>query len=161
MPQMQLPLFPEGSTLINANLAFVREGDRIAYIYGHLPIFSHAIDDVPTFRMITSQLYVNGVATQSEICHAFGVTPISVKRSVKQYRKNGAAVFYEKRGRRGPAVLTPPVLQNAQELLDQGFEVAQVAKELGLKQDTVRKAVRLGRLHKPEKKSVKTEKRMP
>jgi hypothetical protein len=36
--------------------------------------------------MITSQFCVNGCAKQSDIIRAFGVTSISVKRSVKTYR---------------------------------------------------------------------------
>jgi transposase-like protein len=152
MPQLQLPIFPEGTTLINANLGFIREDNRITYIYGNLPIFTHDVDDHRTFRMITSQLYVNGSAKQSEICRAFGVSPISVKRSVKLYREKGMAGFFEEPKRRGAAVLTPPVVEKAQELLDTGHEIAAVAKELGLKRDTLRKAVKAGKLHKPVKK---------
>ena len=60
MPQMQLPFFPHGATEINVNLAIIREGDKVTYIYGHLPIFTHDVRDTRTFRMFISQLYVNG-----------------------------------------------------------------------------------------------------
>ena len=66
MPQLQLPIFPEGTTLINTNLGFIREHDSITYIYGHLPVFTHDVNDVRSFRMIASQLYINGSAKQSE-----------------------------------------------------------------------------------------------
>jgi transposase-like protein len=109
MAQAQLPFFPDGTTDINTNLAFEKRDDRVTYFYGHLPVFQHSADDKKTFRLITSQLYVNGNATQAELCRAFGVTLISLKRSVKLYREKGAAGFYAPRVSRGPAVLTLPV----------------------------------------------------
>jgi|SRR5208283_877161 len=153
MPQIQLPFFPDGVTEVNTHLAFIREGDTVTYVYGHLPIFSHHVDDIQTFRMITSQIYINGNAKQSELSRAFGITAISLKRSIKVYRKKGVAGFYKERQRRGAAVLTGPVLEKAQRLLDEGREILEVADELGLKKDTVRKAVGAGRLHKALKKT--------
>ena len=40
MPQLQLPLFPEGTTLINQNIGFLRQGSTITYVYGNLPVFT-------------------------------------------------------------------------------------------------------------------------
>ena len=140
-------------TLINCNIGFSREEDTITYFYGHLPIFRHEVDDNPSFRMITSQLYTNGSAKQSEICRAFGVTPISVKRGVKLYREKGIAGFFEERRRRGAAVLTPPVLEEVQGYLDQGETIPEISRRTGLLADTLNKAVGAGKLHKPEKKT--------
>lgn len=153
MPQLQLPIFPEGTTLINQNIGFVRQDNTITYIYGSLPVFMHDIDDMQSFRMITSQLYVNGSASQAEICRAFGVSKISVKRGVKLYREKGLAGFFAEPNRRGPAVLTPQVLEKVQELFDEGRSIPEIARELDLKADTLRKAVQAGKLHKPQKKS--------
>jgi len=154
MPQAQLPFFPEGTTKINSNLAFERQGDLVTYFHGHLPVFQHHVNDTQTFRLIASQFYVNGNATQAEICRAFGVTAISLKRAVKRYREKGAAGFYENPARRGAVVLTPPVLVQAQQLLDEGAGIPEMAEELAVKADTLRKAVAAGKLHKPSKKRV-------
>lgn len=153
MPQMQLPIFPEGVTQINSNLGVIRKDDMITYIYGSLPVFTHHAEDKKTFKMFTSQLYVNGSAKQAEICRAFGISKISMKRWVKIYREKGAAAFFEEPKRRGPAVLTPPVVQEVQKLLDSGQSTPDIARTLGLKADTLRKAVLAGKLHQPEKKS--------
>jgi hypothetical protein len=49
MPQLQLPIFPEGTTLLTPEIAFdCREG-KVTYIYGHLPIFQHAQEDLASF----------------------------------------------------------------------------------------------------------------
>jgi hypothetical protein len=45
------------------------------------------------FRMITSQFCGHGGARQSDIIRVFGITPISVKRSVKIYRQKGPKGF--------------------------------------------------------------------
>ena len=161
MPQLQLPIFPEGMTMLNANLGVMTQNGTVTYIYGSLPIFTHAVDDLKTFRMITSQLYVNGSVKQADICRAFGVSRISVKRSVKLYREKGAAGFFEPPRRRGPAVLTPKVLEEVQVLLDNEFTFSEIARKLDLKADTLRKAVSSGKLHKPQKKNFSRQSLLP
>ncbi|MDO8873184.1 MAG: hypothetical protein Q7V05_10710 [Methanoregula sp.] len=155
MPQLLFPIFPEGVSFINANLAFKKEDGKIFYFQRDLPIFSHDENDVATFRMITSQFYVNGVVTQAEIAKAFGVTPISVKRAVKVFKEKGAKGFYEPRQFRGAGVLTPVVIETAQSLLDQGIIANEVAENLGIKKDTFYKAIKAGRLHESKKKTLK------
>jgi transposase len=94
---------------------------------------------------------VNGNAKQVEIIKAFGVPSCSVKRAVKLYKEKGTSGFFMPRRPRGPAVLTPPVLAEAQEKLDEGLSPSEVADQLDLKCDTLRKAIGGGRLHRPKK----------
>jgi transposase-like protein len=54
-------------------------------------------------------------------------------------------------------VLTAEVLKQGQERLDEGWEISEVAEQLGVKRDTLAKAVRAGRLHKPRKKKTSTQ----
>jgi len=154
MPQLQLPFFPEGVTHITPLLAFRKEDGRVVYFNGSMPVFVHEELDVASFRMITAQFCVNGNATQADIARAFGVAKISLKRAVKRYRAEGPKGFYVPRKGRGPAVLTATVLAEAQQLLDDGLEPSAVADRLGVKPDTLSKAVRAGRLHKPVKKTL-------
>jgi transposase len=147
MPQLQLPIFPQGVTEITANLAFGREDDRVTYYHGTLPVFSHHKDDLATFRMITSQFVEAGHVTQAQIARAFGIALVTVKRSVKRYREQGVRGFYVERKTRGAAVLIEAVLIQVQQRLDDGITIKDIAAELNLKQDTLNKAVRAGRLH--------------
>jgi len=156
MPQMHLPFFPDGVEHITSELAFEKKDARVTYFNGHMPVFLHAEDDIATFRMITAQFCINGNAKQADISRAFGVTLISVKRAVKLYREKGVAGFYEEPNRRGAAVLTEEVLKQAQGLLDEGLETSEVAEELAVKRNTLDKAIRAGRLHKPTKKKTST-----
>jgi hypothetical protein len=152
MPQLQIPCFPEGITLINQNIGFIRKDSAITYLYGSLPVLTHDINDIPSFRMFTSQLYINGSATQAEICRAFGISKISMLRSVKLYREKGVAGFFAPRICRGPAVLTPQVLEQVQKRLNVDQPIPNIAKELGLKADTLHKAVRSGKVRVISKK---------
>lgn len=152
MPQMQLPIFPSGTTMINTNLAIKEEDGLVTYFYGHLPVFTHHVDDTKTFRMITSQICANGNAKQADIHRTFGVPLISIKRGVKLFNEKGTGGFYEKQRTRGGAVLTDGLLARVQELLDEGRELSEVAAELSVQKDTLRKATKDGRLHAPKKK---------
>jgi len=60
MPQLQFPFFPAGMTLINSNLGFKKDDGKIFYFHGSMPVFSHDENDYDTFRLFTSQLYLNG-----------------------------------------------------------------------------------------------------
>ena len=153
MPQIQLPIFPSGSTHITSTLAFIREGDQITYFNGSMPVFTHDQNDIDSFKMITAQFYINGNAKQAEIARAFGVSKISIKRSVKRYQESGPKGFYTPRKTRGASVLTPVVLIQAQQLLDDEIEPSDVADQLNIKRDTLGKAILAGRLHKPKKRS--------
>ncbi len=121
-----------------------------------MPAFIHGELDIATFRMITAQFCNNSNATQAEISRAFGLTLFSVKRAVKRYREKGVSRFYEEPKRRGPEVLTAAVLRQAQERFDEGLDTSEVAKQLGVKSNTLAKAIRAERLHKPTKKKTST-----
>jgi len=153
MLQTQMPFFPDGVTEITPLLAFSKGDGRVTYFNAGMPVFVHDEDDLASFRMITAQFCINGNAKQVDIVHAFGVTKISVKRAVKRYRQEGPKGFYAPRKRRGPAILTPAMLAQTQQLFDEGLETAEVADRLGVKYDTLSKAVRAGRVHKPVKKT--------
>ena len=154
MPQLQLPIFPVGVTEINSRVAVEAKDGRVCYIYGHLPVFQHEEKDVWSFRMFTSQMIVNGTVKPKEIVQTFRVPMGTVKRYMKVYRDQGAKGFYEPKPRHSSAsVLKGEVLERAQACLDQGQNVAQVAKELKVLGNTLHKAIRAGRLRQPQKKA--------
>jgi transposase len=146
MPQALLPLVPDGATPICDHISVVKENDTWTYFAGVLPVFSHPQDDRDSFRMFTAQLVCNGICKQVDIVKTFGVAPISVKRAVKQCREKGSESFYQPRRGRGASVMTEPVIQRAQELLNQGCSRKEVAQQLKIKRDTLRKAINQGKL---------------
>jgi len=146
MPQVQLPIFPAGSVEINRDLACRREGDQVIYYNGHLPVFTHAQNDLASFRLFTSQLIVQGSATQGHIAKAFGVPLVAIKRATKLYRERGSAGFFVPKARREGSKLNAQKLEQARALLVQGQPLPVVSRQTGVLTDTLRKAVAAGRL---------------
>ncbi len=152
MPQIQLPIFPWGTTHVTPELAFERRENQITYFNGHLPVFTHQADDVGSFRLFSTQLLVNGVATQGQIAKAFGVSLTTIKRGAKRYRQRGAEAFFKPAAKRQGHRLTEEKLVGAQALLDQGQRVPQISEELGVLSSTLHKAIDDGRLKQIKKK---------
>ncbi len=153
MPQVQLPLFPQGTTQINAEMAFIRKGDQVVYLNGHLPVFTHQADDLAGFRLFTTQLIVNQTASYGEISRAFGVPLRTLKRYAKRFRERGAQTFFAKAPKRKGSRLTPERLEEVQGLLDEGLSVPEISKQTGVLNSTLHKAIDSGRLRASKKKT--------
>jgi hypothetical protein len=154
MPQVQLPIFPEGTNSINSELGFIRQGERVAYLNGHLPVYSHQVDDLASFRFYTTQLIANGTASQSEISKAFGVPIRTIKRYCHHFREHGAAGFFKPPARRQGHRLTPERLVEVQALLDQGQSPPEIGRQIGLLSSTIHKAIDQERLKQIKKKNL-------
>ena len=152
MPQLQLPIFPVGTTLITPEIAFECRDGRVVYVNGHLPVFQHEIKDLAGFRLFTSQLIINGTVGQADIARAFHVPIGTVKRYVRRYREGGTKSFFTPPKRRSAAVLKGEIKERAQSLLDEGKSVPEVGKQVGVLQTTLHKAIGSGRLHQPKKR---------
>lgn len=152
MPQVQLPLFPVGTTAITSELAFERRDGQVVYFNGQLPVFTHPVEDMASFRFFTTQLIVNGTATQGQIVKAFGVPLTTVKRCCQRYRKGGASAFFKPRARRQGHRLTPERLAQAQALLEEGQSVPEISAQLNILVSTLHKAIDAGRLKQFKKK---------
>ena len=147
MPQQILPLIPHGATQINRLVSVWRDDDRWTYFLATTPIYYHKSNDHQMFRFVTSQLIASGSCRQIDIQRVFGVSKSSVIRSVNKLRSGGSKSFFiQRRGHRGGKVLTAEVLEKAQRLLAQGYTRNETAIELGVKSDTLRKAINDGRL---------------
>ena len=144
-----MPLIADGATRISDLLSVVRENRQWTYFCGVHPVFQHAENDRRAFRMFTAQLICQGVCRQVDIVRTFGVSKNSVIRSVNAYRTGGIGAFYARRATRGASVLTPEITAQAQQFLGAGWSPREVAGHLGLKLDTLRKAIQQGRLTKP------------
>jgi hypothetical protein len=99
--------------------------------------------------LFTAQLVCRGTCRVTEIVRKFGVSKNSVGRSVKKFREEGVAGFFGARRGRGRTVMTDERTAKAAELLQRGFSRQEVATELGIKCDTIRKAINQGRLREP------------
>jgi hypothetical protein len=71
---------------------------------------------------------------------------------VKLYREGGTAAFFAPPKKRSASKLSPSVCQEVQALLDQGLEVPEVGRGMGILPNTLHKAIRTGRLRRVKKK---------
>jgi transposase len=142
-------LIADGATRISDVISIARANDQFTYFCGVQPIFQHAQNDRRSFKMFTAQLICQGVCRVVDIVRTFGVSKNSVIRSVNTYRAGGVNAFYSPRATRGASVMTPEVTAQAQQLLGAAWNPREVAEQLGLKVDTLRKAIQQGRLTKP------------
>jgi transposase len=152
MPQIQLPVFPAGAQMINADLGFECRDNQVTYFNGHLPVYTHAADDVASFRFYATQLIVQGTATQGEIAQAFKVPATTIKRCVKRFRQGGAKAMFAPPARRSGSKLDATRLARAQQLLDEGLGVPEVSRQLEVLATTLHKAIASGRLQSRKKK---------
>ena len=152
--QRQLPVFPAEALPIAEGLSVVRQDGMVIYFSGLLPVFTHAEEDEATFRMFIGQLCAQGTCRQADIVRAFGVNKRSLIRWVNPFRAEGAASFFKGRktpeGPRIKRVWTDDVMARAQALLDEGVAPPEAARRLGVKEDTMRKAILHGELRRPE-----------
>ncbi len=160
MPQVQLPIFPAGCVEINRDLACRTEDDKVVYFNGHLPVFTHAKTDLASFRLFTSQLIVQGSATQGQIAKAFGVPLVAIKRMTKLFRDRGSAGFFVPAPRREGSQLNTEKLERARGLILQGYSLRVISETTGVLVDTLRKAITAGRLPTPKKKRTPSQEPM-
>ncbi len=151
MTQLLLPIISPGVTQINPMVSVWESDKRWTYFLGKFPIYSHRVDDQRMFRLTIAQLIESGACRQTEVINAFGVSKSSVIRAQNKLRNGGSEAFFiDRRGRKGGTVFTPEVLDLAQSLFDKGLPRKEIAEELGVKHDTLRKAINDGRLKEKE-----------
>lgn len=152
MKEVILPLIPEGATTINGLVTVCRDDEYWTYFHGAFPIYKHSGDDLQSFRLTIARMVDSGVCRQCHIIKAFKISKNCAIRAVRQLRERGPESFYQARKtRRGGTILTKERLSEAQQLFDAGASRSQVAAELGVKSDTLRKAISDGRLIEREK----------
>ncbi len=143
-----LPLVPYGTTRIANNLSVVYENDKWTYYHGFFPVATHAAADTRFFRMITSSFILNGTCRNADIIRVFNVSKSSVIRNCEKYAAHGSDAFFRSNGKgeRKSKVLTDDKLKKAEELLSVSFSRSEVASKIGVKYDTLNKAIQDGRI---------------
>jgi transposase len=141
---------PDDRTFLNASVWFVdSDGYRVVFRW-HEPIYSVALTDEVHLRLVAVALRQSGLATQEEICRAFGHTVSTQARWERQYRKHAIDGLMPKKpsGRR-------PELDKSQEgfvgkWFRAGCSNREMAKQLGVDEATIRRTLkRLGLARKP------------
>lgn len=147
--QMQLPIFPQSTKLVNASVGFFEKDDFVYYLHNGSPIYCHQKNDLNSYRYITANLVVTNLCSPSELARALAVNPRNIQRYAKSLREKGADWFFQRVEKRGDAhKLTCEKLDQAQQRIEDGIPVAKTARELGVTEGALRYHLRIGTLKK-------------
>ena len=151
MPQLLLQGFPEGAIRIGSSLGVLdKEGVR-TYFVGPDNYFSHPTGDAGSERFVIASLIANGHVRACEITRSpLGIPHRTLMNWTRQLAEQGAPSFFAPRVVRGSAVMTPEKTAECEGLLRLGRSVAAAAREAGVKESTLRKAIGGGRVARPD-----------
>lgn len=147
--QMQIPIFPENTKLINPTLGVCQMDDMVYYLHNGSPIFCHYVKDMKSYRYILGNLVEIKLCKCSELSKALGVPVRQVQRYAKTLREKGNDWFFNDRPRAGnDSKLKGDPLEKAQQWLDEFVSVNEIARRLGVTNGAIRYYIRNGRLKK-------------
>lgn len=147
--QMQMPIFPETTKLMNSSVGYFKKNDFIYYLHNGSPIFCHHVDNVNNYRYILANLVVSKLCYPSEISKAIGVSQRNVDRYAQKLRKYGMESFFNQEDHRGECYkMTESIRIQAQQLLDEGKSQLKTAKTIGVSESCIRYHLNDGTLKK-------------
>lgn len=147
--QLLLPIFPKDTLLITDSLGVYQKEGVITYLHMGMPIFSHSTGDVQSFRYITSNFIIQGLCRMKDIRDTFHVSIDSVSRNVKKLKEKGESAFFGAEMRHGSShKLVGEKLTKAQYFLDKGMSQSAVARKVGVREGTIRYAIKTSKLKK-------------
>ncbi len=147
--QRFLPGFPEGTTKINETLRILKKGGRVFYFTHSDEFFSHLEIDAPAYRWALAALMENNYVRACELSKP----PLSIPYRTlmnwsAQLREKGSASFFHAPPRHVARLITTEIALECGVLLAEGKNIAAVAKKMGLKDSTLRKAIQRGAIAK-------------
>lgn len=148
--QMQLPLFPSSTKLINATLGFRKDDEEMVfYLHNGSPILCHHASDLNNYRYICASLIENKLCTIKELSEALGVGRRNIERYVSSLRKKGPGWFFHREEKRGDCYkLDEEKLQQAEQWINEFYTVADVARMLGVTEGALRYHIKKGTIKK-------------
>ncbi|MHB9139822.1 MAG: putative transposase [Victivallaceae bacterium] len=144
MKQGILPLIPADATDIDGFYSVFRGDTTVTWFHGSYPIRVHPLSDHATQRSMMGFLHLYGGVPQPRIAAALRVHENTVRAAVRLLRLKGDAGFYTPTAVRGPAVMTPAVMEQCRLLLSEGQTRSAVAAAVGIKKWNIDKAIQKG-----------------
>lgn len=147
--QMQLPLFPRTTKLINNTVGIFMQEEFVYYLHNGSPVYCHNKEDMNSFRYITANLVNTGLCTPSEIAKAIGVSNRNIQRYSKTLREKGTEWFFNRKDERGQCYkMTEELIERTQKLIDNFYSIADIARLMGVSEGAIRYHIRKGGLKK-------------
>ena len=148
---LPLPVPPADNRIsINSSVWFVdSDGYRVVF-WRHEPLYRVALGDEVHLRLVAVSLRQSQLVTQAEICRAFGHTVSTQARWERQYREHSIAGLVSKKPTGRHCDLDKSQLDFVRRWFRAGVSNRQMAKNLGVGESTIRRALRRLRLVRPQ-----------
>ena len=92
--QLQLPLFPAGTSYISDCLGVYEKEGLVQYIVNGLPVYAHPKGDLTAFRYIISNFIHQRLCRKTEVQRCFHISEDSVQRAYKKFVEKGETGFF-------------------------------------------------------------------
>ena len=148
--QLNLPIFPSGSTLVSPCLGVYCKDKIVCWIVNSMPVYQHREDDHRSFRFAVSNFIRQNLCRKVDVMKAFHVSESFVQRACKKLETEGEAGFFQKKnsGKDSNHAIVERDRDRIQDLLDKGRSVNSIAEELGFAESTIRSKIKQGYLKK-------------
>ena len=133
---------PDGRTFLNGSVWFVDSGGYRVVFRWHEPLYRLALTDKVHLRMVAVALRQSGLATQEEICQAFGHSVATQTRWERQYRKHGIDGLVSKKPGGGRRELDKGQEAFVRRWLHAGCSNREMAKRLSVDEATIRRTLK-------------------
>ena len=143
MRQSWLPGFPDGAQKVGEGLAILEKDGQAIYFVGGDNYFSHPVGDDAGRRFALTSLMENGHVKAVELERPPLCIPHrTLMNWVRQSREAGPSSFFRPVAASRPRIMTPDKSAECARLLSEGKRPAEVARQVGVQESTLRKAIR-------------------
>ena len=147
--QMQMPIFPTGTRMINPTLGVFEKDGSVYYLHNGSPIYCHMKGDLNNYRYITANLIETGLCTPGELSKVLGVSSRNFQRYSKDLREKGTDWFFKRVEKRGRCYkVTAESLKQAEEMIGKFYTVKDTARLLGVSEGALRYHIKKGTIKK-------------
>ena len=147
MPQLLLQGFPDGAIRIGSTVSVLKKEGRVTYFVGPDSYFWHGETDEAGYRFIIATLITNRHVRASEVsASCLGIPHRTLMNWTRKLAEKGPGSFYASPSVRGGAVITLEKAAECGRHLDAGVTIPETARQAGVNESTLRKAVGSGRV---------------
>lgn len=149
--QQLLQGFHKGTIEINSTVSILSKDGITTYFTGGDNYFSHPDEDMDSRRYALAQLMFNRHVRPVEIERSsLGIPHRTLMHWLRKLEEHGSSGFFKGSVRGRSSVMTPEKTIECARLMGNGLSVAAAAREMGLEESTLRKALKSGRVPKVE-----------
>ena len=141
--QSLIPGFPEGAQRIGKSLSILERDGQVIYFVGGDNYFSHPQGDIKSRRFALASLMENGHVRAVDL---EGPPLLLAHRTLMnwtaQYREQGSVSFFRNPPAAKPPVMSAEMSAQCAKLLAEGLRPSVVARQVGVNESTLRKALK-------------------